>query len=168
MLDAGPLRLRAVTAADRAVLGALRNDVELQLSLLAHPRPNPPAAIDRWIDEKAQAGAFFAVALLDGDGCVGFAQLHAVDPVSRHAHLGLALVGAVRGQGLARHVLAGLARYAADVLALRKLCLEVRADNAPAIAAYARAGFERVGVRRGHFWARGAFHDVLLMERFLG
>ncbi len=168
MLRAGPIVLRAVLAADRSVLAALRNDVELQLALLAHPKPNPPGAVDRWIDDKAQAGAFFSVAQADDDGCIGFAQLTAVDPISRHAHLGLALAASVRSRGLARHVLDALARYAADVLSLRKLCLEVRADNVPALAAYRRAGFESVGLRRGHFFALGAFHDVVLMERFLG
>lgn len=168
MFEDGPVRLRAVTTADRPVLAALRNDLDLQLSLLAHPKPNPPAAVDRWIDEKAQAGAFFAVAARDDDACLGFAQLTAVDHVSGHAHLGLALVPSARGHGLAKHVLAGLARYAADVLALRKLCLEVRADNEPALAAYRRAGFAEVGRRLRHFFARGALHDVVLMERFLG
>ena len=61
----------------------------------------------------------------------------AVDPDARRRGLGRLLLGAAIG--------AAAARGAGSVF------LEVAADNAPALALYAEAGFARVGLRRGYY-----------------
>lgn len=76
----------------------------------------------------------------------------------------LAVAPAEQGRGLGRRLLDALLdearrRDAHDVL------LEVRAENAAAQALYARAGFERVGVRRGYYQPGGT--DALVLRRRL-
>jgi ribosomal-protein-alanine N-acetyltransferase len=74
----------------------------------------------------------------------------AVDPAARRGGVGRALVEAA----------AGLA--AQD--GAESLFLEVAHDNTAALALYASAGFERVGLRRGYY-ASGA--DAVVMRRAL-
>lgn len=74
----------------------------------------------------------------------------AVDPAARRGGVGRALVEAA----------AGLA--AQD--GAESLFLEVAHDNTAALALYAAAGFERVGLRRGYY-APGA--DAVVMRRAL-
>lgn len=74
----------------------------------------------------------------------------AVDPAARRGGVGRALVEAA----------AGLA--AQD--GAESLFLEVAHDNTAALALYAAAGFERVGLRRGYY-ASGA--DAVVMRRAL-
>lgn len=74
----------------------------------------------------------------------------AVDPVARRGGVGRALVEAA----------AGLAAQDGT----ESLFLEVAHDNTAALALYAAAGFERVGLRRGYY-ASGA--DAVVMRRAL-
>lgn len=75
----------------------------------------------------------------------------------------LAVAPAQQGTGLGRRLLDALLaearrRTAGEVL------LEVRADNAAAQALYARAGFERIGVRRGYYPPDGTDAYVLRLR----
>ena len=73
----------------------------------------------------------------------------------------LAVAPAAQGQGLGRRLLDALVaearrRDAGEVL------LEVRAENAAALALYTAAGFERIGVRRGYYQPGGT--DALVLR----
>ena len=74
----------------------------------------------------------------------------AVTPAARRLGVGRALVEAAAG-------LAG-------TQAATSLFLEVAHDNVPALALYAAAGFERVGLRKGYYLS-GA--DAVVMRRAL-
>jgi ribosomal-protein-alanine N-acetyltransferase len=67
-----------------------------------------------------------------------------------------------QGQGLGARLLQALLDEAAR-RRQRRVLLEVRADNAPAIGLYERFGFRRAGVRRGYYQPSGT--DALVMER---
>jgi len=43
----------------------------------------------------------------------------------------------------------------------------VLASNIRAIALYPKVGFSEVGVHHAHHYFRGAYHDVLIMEKLL-
>ncbi len=49
-------------------------------------------------------------------------------------------------------------------IGLHNVLLQVLATNTAAIRAYERAGFRRVGTRRGAAWAGGGRVDELLMD----
>jgi [ribosomal protein S18]-alanine N-acetyltransferase len=55
-----------------------------------------------------------------------------------------------QGHGLGREMLAALVARARE-LGAASVLLEVRVDNEPALRLYERAGFERLGVRRGYY-----------------
>ena len=84
-----------------------------------------------------------------------------------HAHgtaeLGIAL-GERRGQGLGTEATRLALDYAFSVLQLRNVLLETLEWNLAGLKAYERAGFRRVGVRRGAVMSRGRRTDVVLMD----
>ena len=107
--------------------------------------------------ELAQPTRRYLVAC-DGGAVVGFAGLFVLPPDADVQTI--AVSAAAQGHGLGRRLLDGLIALAASAGA-NQLMLEVRADNAPAIALYERRGFERLSVRRDYY-APGA--DALIMR----
>jgi ribosomal-protein-alanine N-acetyltransferase len=81
--------------------------------------------------------------------------------------LTLAVAPEARRRGLGRALLdAGLAAAAAS--GAEAMFLEVAADNAAALALYAGAGFDRVGLRRGYYpRVAGSAADALTLRRAL-
>lgn len=83
------------------------------------------------------------------------------------AHLlNLCLDEPARGRGLATMMLDHLILTAMRE-GVRVLYLEVRPSNAAAIALYARAGFTRIGVRKGYYRAEDGREDALVLARSL-
>ena len=85
-----------------------------------------------------------------------------------HAHgtaaFGIA-IGERRGQGLGTEATRLVLDFAFHVLQLRNVLLEALAWNAAGLTAYERAGFRRIGVRRGAAaTSRGRRTDVVLMD----
>ena len=62
----------------------------------------------------------------------------------------LAVAPTAQGRGVGRALLGALLEEA-RARAATAVLLEVRADNAPALALYASAGFERIGLRRRYY-----------------
>ena len=69
-----------------------------------------------------------------------------------------------RRQGVAQAILDAFLRYGEEHLAF--LTLEVREDNAPAIALYEKNGFEVVGRRKNYY--SEVHRDAILMTREFG
>lgn len=88
-------------------------------------------------------------------------------PASSHvADLGLMVAVEYRRQGIGRSLLETAVDWARTA-GIRKLELHVFPWNRPAIRLYERFGFEREGVRRGHYSRDGADVDALLMAYHL-
>ncbi|RYV52172.1 ribosomal protein S18-alanine N-acetyltransferase [Pengzhenrongella frigida] len=62
----------------------------------------------------------------------------------------IAVSQAHQSRGIGGALLGALIRRAKD-LGARSMLLEVRVDNAPALALYERFGFQRLGLRRGYY-----------------
>lgn len=110
-----------------------------------------------------------AVYVVEDDGAiVGRLSLaRDVHPASRHvADLGLMVAASHRRRGVGRALL-GQAVAWAGTAAVRKLELHVFPWNEPAIALYESFGFEREGLRRGHYLRDGAPVDAILMAYWL-
>jgi putative acetyltransferase len=81
--------------------------------------------------------------------------------------LGMSVLDEFRGQGWGRR-LVDTAVEAARAAGVRKVVLEVFADNGRALALYATSGFEVEGVKRNHYLRKdGSLRSAILMARFL-
>ena len=109
---------------------------------------------------------------IEVDGAVaGMIQFsEELTPRYRHAGIDLFLDPALRGRGLGPEAIRRVVRHLVDERGHHRITIDPAADNAAAIRAYEKVGFEVVGVMRryerdvdGDGW-----HDGLLMELIAG
>ena len=118
-------------------------------------------AIRRW-----QNAAVF-VAEADGQVVGRLSVARDQHPASPHvADLGLMVAADQRGRGIGRALLVAAVDWAREI-GVTKLELHVFPWNEPAIRLYERFGFEREGVRRGHYRRGGEEVDAILMAYHL-
>ena len=100
----------------------------------------------------------------DGNAVVGRLSLaRDVHPSSAHvADLGLMVAASHRRRGVGRGLLDQAVAWA-ESAGVRKLELHVFPWNEPAIALYDAYGFEREGLRKGHYLREGVPVDAILM-----
>ncbi len=91
-------------------------------------------------------------------GYAGIARLGLLPPYEYEVHT-IGVDPAFQGHGIGRRLLDALLQFADDGC----VYLEVRTDNAPAIALYRSAGFEQVGLRKRYYRMSGA--DAYTMRR---
>lgn len=104
----------------------------------------------------------------EGERIVGRLSLSRdIHPASRHvADLGLMVAASHRRRGVGRSLLDQAVAWAESAV-VRKLELHVFPWNEPAIALYESYGFEREGLRRGHYLRDGVPVDAILMALLL-
>ncbi|HJZ45085.1 MAG TPA: GNAT family N-acetyltransferase [Hyphomicrobiaceae bacterium] len=124
----------------------------------------PPIEKTREFVSRNIAKGYPQVVALDGDRVVGWCDVLPMDrPVWRHCGvLGVGLLPEYRGRGVGRRLMQSGLQAARD-FGLSRVELSVRADNARAIALYARLGFVAEGRRRRAVLVDGAYYDVLTM-----
>lgn len=134
---------------------------------------NEPEVVRRWGDAGIEAeveegfvgtGEGFVVEV-DG-GVVGAIQYgEEEDPMYRHASVDVFLATAHHGRGLGPEAIRVLSRHLFEERGHHRLTIDPAADNAPAIRAYEKVGFRRVGtMRRYECGPGGVWHDGLLMD----
>lgn len=162
-----PLYLRrpdakpSVSAAPPVTLGALAGTdadrcAELEAQLFGGDDPWPAEAFSRAIGARDN----HYVAARIGDTVVGYAgiaRLGRSAPYEFEVHT-IGVDQAHQGRGIGRRLLADLLEYSGGGV----VYLEVRTDNAPAIALYRDVGFVEMGVRKGYY-RNGA--DAYTMRR---
>lgn len=121
------------------------------------PRPEFP-------DEDPQATRL--AILVDGE-VAGMIQFYEEDdPDSRHAAIDVFVAPEHHGRGVGSDAVRTLAEHLLDERGHHRVTIDPAVSNAPAVRAYEKAGFRRVGVmeaaERDH--VTGDWHDVLLME----
>ncbi len=168
-LHGSKVLLRAPEAGDFKLLFQMRNDVELQLWLMALPRPNSTKRVQAWLDGIAadERRILFIVATRRGSRPLGYVQLNQIDSVHQFAEIGICLSDAGRGRGFSAEAMLLVEQYGHEVLNLRKLMLRVRSDNARALALYRTLAYREVGILKAHFCQGGQQYDVTLMEKFV-
>jgi RimJ/RimL family protein N-acetyltransferase len=125
--------------------------------------PDPKLSTFRPRDP-SESTAHFSIVTLADDALAGMAVLSDLNPHNRTAHVGMGLLPASRGKGLATDVLRVLCHYAFDVLGLHRLQMETLRDNVPMVRAAERVGFQGEGALRDAVWSMGAFHDEVVLS----
>lgn len=130
---------------------------ELEAQLFDGDDPWPAAAFLR---ELAAEHIHYVAARADDKliGYAGIARLGRKPPYEYEIHT-IGVDPAYQGQGIGREILNRLLIFAAD----DAVYLEVRTDNAAAIAMYESAGFVKLGLRRRYYRVSGA--DAYTMQR---
>lgn len=134
-----------------------RRCAELETLLFPGDDPWPQAAFERELAAKhnhyvaARANTLLV-------GYAGISRLGRTPPFEYEVHT-IGVDPAYRGQGIGRRLLTELLEFADGGV----IYLEVRTDNAPAIALYRRFGFTDVGLRRRYY--RGSGADAYTMRR---
>jgi RimJ/RimL family protein N-acetyltransferase len=169
-----------IVVGEKAALGPLRPDlaadyarwmnqadVRRGLNLLSVASPQSQ---EKWVEENLHASAQrtpevveFTVYDLADAAPVGTAGLFHISHANGGAEFAIAL-GERRGQGLGTEATRLALDYAFNVLHLRNVLLETLAWNVAGQTAYERAGFRRIGVRRGAVISRGRPTDVVYMD----
>jgi RimJ/RimL family protein N-acetyltransferase len=150
------LALRPLEAADAAELRRIHETEEVAR------RWDMPAA-DFPFDEPESTR--FTVEV--DDRIAGLVQYsEEAEPKYRHASIDLFLDPALHGQGLGEEVVRRAVRVLVEERGHHRITIDPAADNAAAIRAYEKAGFEPVGVMRKaeRDADGGGWHDSLLME----
>lgn len=159
--------LRAVERDDLARCHRWMNDERL-VATLAQRYPMSLAREADWIERAARgqdpAEITLAVCLADGDRHIGNCSLSGIERENRTATLGI-FIGEedCRGRGFGAEALRLLCRFGFDELDLRKIRLDVQAENAAAIKTYERLGFKREGLLREEVYRKGRTLDVVRM-----
>jgi RimJ/RimL family protein N-acetyltransferase len=165
------VRLRPFRREDLPRVIAWRGDDELRRGALWSDARFGPREAQRWLRTVSNAAdtsrVTLAVELRASRRLVGLTNLTRIDRRGGTAYFGI-VIGEKDcwGQGLAGESLRLMLRRAA-ALRLRKVLLEVAADNTRAIELYRRTGFQTEGVLRRQLARPEGFVDVIVMAFFL-
>ena len=169
-----------IVVGDKVALGPLRRDLAAsyarwmnQLDVrrgLDQMGIATPQSQEKWVEENIEQGAKrepeaveFTVYDRSDSTAVGTAGLFEISHANGTAELAIA-IGERRGRGLGTEATRLVLDFAFHVLKLRNVLLEALEWNVAGLTAYERAGFRRVGVRRGAVMSRGRPTDVVIMD----
>lgn len=161
--------LRAWLASDLPALQRMRNDLRLQRQLMTQPKGNSPDQVKDWLTARTKSpdGLFLVIACKSSDEAAGYVQIVGMDFVNGLGKLGICIEPAFQGKGYGGEALSLLESYLRDVFHLRKLTLEVLAENDAAIRMYTKHEYREVGCLRAHFFTGGGYSDVIIMEKLI-
>ncbi|HET7341323.1 MAG TPA: GNAT family N-acetyltransferase [Methylomirabilota bacterium] len=158
--------LRPFRRADLPTVIAWRRDPDLRRGTLWSDAVFGPREARRWLRTVSDGDASrvtLAIALRGSGRLVGLTSLTRIDRRAGTAYFGI-VVGEKDcwGRGIARETLGRMLRRA-RALRLRRILLEVAADNARAIELYTRAGFATERVLRRRLARAEGLVDVIAM-----
>jgi len=158
------ITIRAQEPSDIPLLAVTFDQPQVIWGTLATPWISTDQRQKRWGESSPNAARIVAVI---GGKLIGAASL-VREERHRRSHagsVGMAVHDAYAGRGAGSALMAALVDLADRWWNLKRLELEVWADNARAIALYQRFGFEREGVHRAYAWRDGQYADSVAMAR---
>jgi RimJ/RimL family protein N-acetyltransferase len=167
MLNGTQVRLRAIEREDLARLHELF-DGDLELMARSDDAPPRPFSLaereqrfDERLEEQDRSQMWFVVEM--DDEAIGECGLHSISHYRRWCQIGIALGREYWSKGFGQDAVRTLVDFAFRDLNMRKVGLEVLADDERAVGAYRKVGFVEEGRLREHSWFEGAFRDALVM-----
>jgi RimJ/RimL family protein N-acetyltransferase len=165
-LDAGPVRLRWLTAGDVPGLFAIFGDPEVTRYWGHEALPNLAAAETLLADIhhlfRLRSLFQWGVEEVDGGELVGTCTLATLHRTHRRAELGFALGRSFWGRGYMRAALPVLLRFAFERLGLHRVAADVDPRNVPSIRLLEWLGFRREGYLREHYRVGGEIQDAVV------
>ncbi len=83
--------------------------------------------------------------------------------LSHRAELGMGVLKGHRGKGIGEGLVLATIEHARTI-GIKRIDLEVRADNVAAIALYLKTGFREYGRKAKAIFLEGEYHDLIVME----
>ena len=165
------LVIRRAKASDAASLAALQSDIYAEGRWFVGDGPPSVTALTRRLRTLEPQSSLYLVVLFKEKGKeeVGaWLELHRLLPNKlRHvAMLTLAVAEPYRRRGVARALLKEAYRWGHQV-GLKKISLNVRANNSGALKLYEGQGFVLEGRERAQVRLENGFEDNLIMAKFL-
>jgi ribosomal-protein-alanine N-acetyltransferase len=137
-------------------------DIPVLVSLDKELFPYSPWSSGQYREEISAPTRRFIVAVDEGLSVIGYAGVFA--PGGAEADiLTVGVIAQHRGQGIARQLMAGITKWAIDQGSIAMM-LEVKTDNAAAIALYESLGYSKLNIRKDYF---GTGLDALVMRKEL-
>ena len=167
MLRGERVTLRATTREDLTSLARFENDLVFVLAGGGDPpEPVPLERLQRDFDKEISDPPSEKVEFaIEADGrYIGRCGLYSIDRTARHAELGIGIGDREYwGRGYGREAVGLLLDYAFRLRNLRRVWLEVHADNERGIRAYKSCDFVEEGRMREHVWLGGRYVDNVIM-----
>lgn len=157
--------VRPSRTADSEALIALFNGPKAAANTLQVPYESPEARLQRLANPPP--GLYSLVACTPEGEVVGNLGL-SVNQRPRRSHvadLGMAVHDDWQGRGVGTALMAAACDLADRWLPVLRIELTVYVDNAPALALYAKFGFEREGLLRHYALRDGGYVDAYVMAR---
>jgi putative acetyltransferase len=147
---------------DATPIVAILNQRDVAAQMLQVPYTTVAERIDRF---GANASTRSLVAEVEGEvvGCL--VMTFGARRRSHTGSFGMGVHEAWQGQGIGSALVAGAVDLADNWYNLRRLEIEVFADNEPAIRLYRRYGFEVEGTMRDYAFRLGTYADAYFMAR---
>jgi putative acetyltransferase len=163
MIDSQSITIRSLDPkADLAAWTALHNQLPVASGTLRIPY-TPESEWARRFEQRNEGRAL--IVELDGEIVGGGAFWIGQGRRRYTGAFGMSVDSRYHGQGIGSTLLAAIVDLADNWYNLRRLELEVHADNPAGIALYEKFGFEIEGIYRNYSYRNGEFVDALAMAR---
>ncbi|QDT45936.1 Putative phosphinothricin acetyltransferase YwnH [Gimesia alba] len=160
------ISIRQIELKDVAGFHAALSSVAGEKKYLLTVEPPPLDRAREFVKKNVEQNHAQYVAVAKGS-VVGWAD---IVPVARQSmehvgHLGMGVVSAYRGQGIGNQLLKNAIAHAWQQ-GLKRLELEVFADNEPAMRLYRKHGYQVEGVKRYARCLNDVYQDVVVMAQY--
>ncbi len=157
------IKLLPIKTDDTDFVLSLRNDLEIARRFFSDP-PVYESVHTKWLSQRDEKDLDFII-WYEGSRS-GRTFITHVNYRHSKAEYGIVIHPDYRGRNIAFRASQLLINYVFKELPIRKLSLQVFADNNIAIRLYEKLGFSREGLLKQEYLRSGVYQDVLLMALF--
>lgn len=160
--------LKIIEKHDLAHIKIWKNDLTIMNQIISKPFFSSELKISDWLNSVSNDPnqALFGI-FGQSNEIIGIVRLMYIDWINRTTLLGIYIGNEKnRGQGYGKATLELIADYAFTNLNLRKIGLNVLAENHSAVLLYKKFGFQEEGCLKENVYIDGKYKDVLVMSLF--
>lgn len=120
-----------------------------------------------WERRRKGEAYIFGICLIEKNLLIGNIELRVLSNINRRGSLGITIFNPNywgKGYGTEANIL--LLDYAFSTLNLHTIELEVFSFNSRALACYKKVGLVEIGTKREAHFAKGQYHDIIMMDIF--